>query len=146
MGRLVEKTRYLRFNFLQNISDFLVNISFSFLKFVRIIYHGLSHPKKSCDFTPIYPSLQTESISSSYTYDFNQDPSPQTFDIKRKLDEPHEAMSENTSFIQDPIASNTQILYMPLRLPQILHDFPTKTFLSLMENLKTLQLRNIYRF
>ena len=128
MGRLVEKTRYLRFSFLQNISDFLVNISFSFFKFVRIIYHGLSHPNKSCDFTPIYPSLQTQSISSSCTYDFNQDPSPQTFDIKRKPDEPHEAISENTSHIQDLVASNTQILYMPLRLPHILHDFPTKHY------------------
>ena len=46
MGRLEEKTRYLRFSFLQNVLDFLVNISFSFPRFARIIYHGLLHPRK----------------------------------------------------------------------------------------------------
>ena len=108
MGRLEEKTRYLRLSFLQNVLDFLVNIFFSFPKFVRIIYHGLVHPKKSCEFNPVYPSLKMESISSSYTSDFNQDPFPRTSDIKRHPDEPHDAIAEDTSFIQDPVAYNTQ--------------------------------------
>ena len=75
--------RYLRFIFLHNVLDFQVNISFSFRKFVRIIYHGLFQPKKIHEFTPVYPSQQTESISPSCPYDFTLDPPPETPDIKR---------------------------------------------------------------
>ena len=128
MGRLDEKTRYLGSNFLQNTLAFLVNIFFSFPKFIKIIYHGLFHSKQSFEFTPVYPSLQTESISSSCTSDFNQDLLPEIPDIKRQSSGPHDTIPEVMSFPQNYIASNIQKWYRPLYLPPILHDFPTKHY------------------
>ena len=108
MGRIEEKTRYLRFIFLQNVLDFHVNISFSFRNFVRIIYHGLFQPKKSHEFTPIYPSEQTESISPSCPYDFILDPPPETPDIKRQHDGPRDVVSKSMYFPQGFVSPNTQ--------------------------------------
>ena len=83
MGRLEEKTRYLTFGFPHNVLALLVNISFSFLKFVRIVCHGLFHSKQSHEFTVVYPSLLTKSISLSRMSNFSLDPSAKTPDIKR---------------------------------------------------------------
>ena len=95
MDRLEKKMRYLRFSFLHNVLDFLVNIYFSFPKFVRIVYHGLVHHKKSHEFTPIYPSMLTEIISLSRTSDFSLDPPP---DIKGHLDRSCDAISKSIYF------------------------------------------------
>ena len=108
MGRIEEKTRYLRFSFLHNVLDFHVNISFYFCKFVRIIYHGLFQPKKSHEFTPVYPSEQTESISPSCPYDFILDPPPETPNIKRQHDGPHDVISKSMYFPQGFVSPNTQ--------------------------------------
>ena len=67
-------------------------------------------------------------ISPSCTYDFILDPSPETPDTKRSPDEPHDAVFESELFPQDPVAYTAQIQYMPLHLPQILHDFPAKHY------------------
>ena len=120
--------RYLRFIFLQNILYFHVNISFSFHKFVRIIYHGLFQPKKSHEFTLVYPSQQMESISLSCPYDFILEPPPKTPGIKRQHDEPRDVVSKSMSFPQGSVAPNAQIRYMPFWRPRILHDFPAKHY------------------
>ena len=74
-----------------------------------------------------------ENISPSCTFGFSLDPPPETPDTKRSPDEPHDAVFESELFPQDLVASNAQIRYMPLRLPQILHDFPTKHYKYLLE-------------
>ena len=126
MSRLDEKTRYLRSSFLKNILDFLVNISFSFPKFIKIIHHGLFLSKKSFEFTPVNPSLQIESISSSYMSDFNQEFFLEIHEIKRLSSVPHDTIPEVMSFPQNFVVSNTQNRHIPLRFPQTLHEFPTK--------------------
>ena len=133
MGRLEEKMRYLRFSFLQNVLDFHVNISFYFCKFVRIIYHGLFQPKKSHEFTTVYPSQQMESISLSCPYDFILEPPPKTPGIKRQHDEPRDVVSKSMSFPQGSIPPNTQSWYMPFWFPHILHGFPAKYYKYLHE-------------
>ena len=128
MSSLEEKIKYLIFKFFQNLLVFLVNISSFFPKLAKIIYHGLFLPNKSCKFPPVYPSLQTEGIFPSYTYDFSLDLPLKIPDIKGKPDRPHDVIYEGSTFPQDPIASSNQIWYMPLHLPQTLHNFPEKHY------------------
>ena len=122
------KIRYLRSIFLQNILFVLVNISLSFPKFIKIIVHGLFHSRKSLEFTPVYPSLQTESISSYYTYDLDQDHWYETHDTKKQPCEPHNTEVEVAFFPHNSVSSNTQNWFKPLHLPHILHDFPIKHY------------------
>ena len=96
--------------------------------FIKIIHHGLFLSKKSFEFTPVNLSLQTESISSSYTPNFNQDLSLEIPDIKRQPSGPHDAIPKVMSFPQNFVVSNTKNWYIPLRLPQTLHELPTKHY------------------
>ena len=135
-------------NFLQDILSFLINYFMSIPELVKTIFHCLLHSKQNHKFTPVYPSLQTESISSSCAYDFDQELLFEPHDIKDQPCDPHDTTVDVTSFPHNCVSSNIQNRYRPLQLPLILHDFPTNTtstFLSLMVNPKTLQLRNIYK-
>ena len=123
-----ENTRYLRSGFLQKILSFLVSISFSFCKFIKIIPHGLFCPEKSFKFTLVYPSLQNESISSSCMSDSNQDLSFEVPDIKDYFSEPHNAAPEGISLPPNLVLSNTRSQYIPICFPQALHVFPTKHY------------------
>ena len=65
--------RYSTVNFFQGILYFLVIFLLSFLRQVKGAFHFLLHSKQGHGFTPIYPSLRTESTPSSCTYDCDQD-------------------------------------------------------------------------
>ena len=123
-----EKTRYLRSIFLQKILDFLVNILISFPKFIKIIHHGLFHSKQCFELNHVYPSLQTKSISSSCTTNFNPYLSPEILDINKHHSGPGDSIPKVMSFPQKSVVSNTQNRYIPLHLPQTLHEFPTKHY------------------
>ena len=120
-----EKIRYSNFSFLQDVLSFLVNFFLFFPKIVKIVFHCPLHSKQNHEFTPIYLSLRTESISSSYTFDFDQDPSFEPHDIKDHPCEPHETKVDNTSVPHSPVSSNIPNQYRPLHLPHVLHDFHT---------------------
>ena len=126
MGRIDENIRYSRSSFIQNILCFLVNISLSFPNFIKIIPHGLFHSKQSLEFTPVYPSLQIESISSSCTSTLDQDHFSEIPDTKKKSSEPHDTSPEVISCPQGSVSTDTQNRYMPLFLSHILHEFPIK--------------------
>ena len=91
-----EKIRYSSFGFLQDLLSFLVNFFLSFPKLFKTTFHCSLHSKQNHEFTLVYPSLRTESISSSYTFDFDQDPSFEPHDIKDHPCEPHETKVDNT--------------------------------------------------
>ena len=70
----------------------------SFPNLVKGIFHCLLHSKEGHGFIPVHPCLQIESISSSCTYDFDQDPS---IEPHKKNDHPcktHGATVDTTSF------------------------------------------------
>ena len=69
---------------------------------VKESFHFLLHLKQGQGFTPVYPSLRTENIPLSCTYDFDQDPS---IDQLKKNDHPcknHDATIDTTSFFDPP--------------------------------------------
>ena len=123
-----EKIRYSSFSFLQDLLSFLVNFFLSFPKIVKTVFHCSLHSKQNHEFTHVYPSLWSESISSSCTFDFDQDPSFEPHDIKYHPCEPHETIVDNTSIPHTYVSSNVPNWYRPLHLPLILHDFPTKHY------------------
>ena len=112
-----EKIRYSSFRFL-----------LSSPKLVKTVFHCSLHSKQNHEFTHVYPSLWTESISSSCTFDFDQYPSFEPHDIKDHPCEPHETTVDNTSIPHSSVSSNIPNRYIPLHLPLILHDFPTKHY------------------
>ena len=131
-----EKIRYSSFRFL-----------LSFPKLVKTVFHCSLHSKQNHEFTHVYPSLRTKSISSSCTFYFDQDPSFEPNDIKDNPCEPDENKVDNTSVPHSPVSSNIPNRYRPLHLPHVLHDFPTKHYKYLPKfdgESITLQLKNIY--
>ena len=122
-----EKIRYSSFSFLQDVS-FFVNFFLYFPNLVKTVFHSSLHSKQNHEFTPVYPYLRTEIISSSRTFDFEQDPSFEPRDIKYHPCQPHGTIVDNTSIPHSSVSSNIPNRYRPLHLPLILHDFPTKHY------------------
>ena len=101
-----EKIRYSSFSFLQDVLSFFVIFFLSFRKLVKTVFHCSLHSKQNHEFTHVYPSLRIESISSSHTFDFDQDPSFEPHDIKDNPCEPHGTTVDNTSIPHSPVSSN----------------------------------------
>ena len=98
-----EKIRYSSFIFLQDVLSFLVKFFLSFPKIVKTVFHCSFPSQQNHEFTHVYPSLWTKSISSSCTFDFDQDPSFEPHDIKYHPCEPHETKVDNTSVPHSPV-------------------------------------------
>ena len=76
----------------------------------------------------MYPSLRTESIASSCTFDSNQYISSETHDIKGHPCEPHETTVDNISISPNLVSPSIPSQYKPLHSLPILHDFPAKHY------------------
>ena len=102
--------------------------SYPFAKLVKRISQCLLHSKQNHEFTPIYLSLRTESISSSCTYDSDQDLSFEAHKNNYHPCNPHDTQVDITSFPHSFVSFNIQNQYRTLHLPHVLHDFPTKHY------------------
>jgi hypothetical protein len=49
-------------------------------------------------------------------------------DNQDRVDKPHEARADISPPVPDPTSSKIQHRYIPLKLPQVLHDFPPKYY------------------
>ena len=98
MERHGKKIRYSSLNLLQDILSFLVNFFLLFPKLVKEISHGLLHSKQCHGLTPVHPFLRTKGISSSCTYDFDQDPSVKPHKNNDHPCKTHGATVDTTSF------------------------------------------------
>ena len=117
-----EKIRYSSFRFL-----------LSFPKLVKTVFHCLLFSKQNHEFIFVYPSFQTESISLSCAYDFDQDLLFEPHKNNDQFCEPHETIVDNTSIPHSSVSSNISL------------QITTSTLLSLMENPRILHLRNVYK-
>ena len=123
-----KKMRYSSFSFLQDVLSLLVKFFLSFPKLVKTVFHCSLHTKQNHEFTPVYPSLRTESIPSLCMFDVDQYLSFKPYDIKGHPCDPLEAIVDNTSIPHSSVSSNIPNRYRTLHLPLILHDFPTKYY------------------
>ena len=123
-----KRIRYSSFNFLLDALSFFVNLLLSIPKLVKTVFHYALHSQQNHQFTPVYPSLRTESFPSPCTFDFDRDLSFEPHDLKGHPCEPHETTANNTSISHSSISSDIPNRYRPLHLPHILHNFPTKHY------------------
>ena len=63
------------------------------------------HSKEYHGFTFVYPSLQTENVTSSYTFDFDQDPSFEFHNINIHPCEHYDTKVDATLLVHDSIPS-----------------------------------------
>ena len=109
MERHGGKIRHLSVYLLKDILSFIVNFFLSFPKLVKGISHSLLHSKQGHGFTHVYISLRTGIISSSCTYDYDQDPSVEP---RKNNDHPYKnpsATVDTTSF-SESLGRNPQPL------------------------------------
>ena len=128
MERHGEKIRYSTVNFLQVILSFLVNYLLSFPEHVKTIFHCLFHSKQDHGFTLIYRSLKTEIMSSSCTFNSDQDLSFESHDINDQPCEPYDTKVDTLFFPHDSVPYKIQNRYRPLQLPHVLHESPRKHY------------------
>ena len=99
-----ERVRYFIFHFFQDALSCLVSLFLSFPKFIKTTFHGSFHSEQSYEYIPVYPSLRTESIASSCTFNLDRDLSPKAHDIKGHPCEPHETTVGNISILPNLVS------------------------------------------
>jgi hypothetical protein len=118
----MKENKYLKLDFFQIILLFVVSCLWSFPEQARQIFLHLLHANNDHDYTEIaYPPLEIIQISPQFITDFDQNLPPEPYDN-------HETKTDISPPVLDPTPSKTQHRYRPLKLPQILHDFPPKYY------------------
>ena len=123
-----ERLRYLSLHFSQDALSYLISLFLSFHKFIKTAFYGSIHSEQSYEYIHIYSSLRTKSIASSCTFDFDQDFSPESHDVKGHPYESHETSVNSVSIAPNLVSPSIPSQYKPLQLPPILHDFPMKHY------------------
>jgi hypothetical protein len=125
----MEENKYLKLDFFQGILLFVISCLWSFPEHVRQIFLYLLHANDDHDnLEIIYPPLKVIHISPQFITDFDKNIPSKPCDNHDQVDEPHEAKADISPPVLDPTSSKTQHRYIPLKLPQILHDFPPKYY------------------
>ena len=109
-----ERLRCSSLCFFQEALSCLVSLFLSFPKFIKTTFYASIRSKQSYEYIPIYPSLRTEIIASSCTFDFDQDFSPEAHDIKGHPCEPHEISVNSVSIALNLVSPNIPSQYEPL--------------------------------
>ena len=107
--------RYSTVNLLQDILSFLVNCFLSFPRLVKTVFCCLWYSEQGQGFTPVCPSLRTENIPSSYTPEFDQDPSVKPHNKNDPPYKTHDATVDTTSLFV-PLGNDLQ--------PQFDQEYP----------------------
>ena len=123
-----QRIRYSSFIFLQDVLSFFINLLLSIPKSIRTFFQYALPPKQNHEFTLEYPSLRIESPLSQCTFDLDRNLSFETHDLKDHPCEPHGTSMDNTYIPPSFVSSTTPNRYIPLHLPLIIHDFPTKRY------------------
>ena len=123
-----ERLRCSSLCFCQEALSCLVSLFLSLPRFIKTTFYGSIHLEQSYEYILVYPSLRTESIASSCTFDFDRDFSPEAHDIKGHPCEPHETSINSVSIAPNLVSPSLPSRQKPLQLPPILHDFPVKHY------------------
>ena len=114
--------------FFQDALSYLVILLLSFPIFIKTAFYGSAHSKQSYEYIPVYPSLQTESVASSCTFDYGLDFYLGEPDVKGHPSEIHETLDDTLAIIPNLLSSIFPSWYKLLQFPSILHDFPMKYY------------------
>jgi len=76
----------------------------------------------------IYLSFEDVNTSHSCITDLDESPWLKSYDVHDQSDEPKEIKVDTITSIPNLISTKTQEIFIPLKLPLVLHDFPPKNY------------------
>jgi hypothetical protein len=121
----MEENRYLKWDLLQIILLFVISYPCSFLEHAKQVFLYLLHSNNEHEnLAIVYPPLKVIHAYHHYITDFDKIFPSGPCDDHNQLDEPHETKADISPLVLDPTSSKTHHRYIPLKLPQVLHDFP----------------------
>jgi hypothetical protein len=120
----MKENRYLKWDLFQKFLLFITSCLYSFLEhakqiFIYPLYINDDHGKLAI----IYPPLKVAHAYPHCITEFDKIFTSGPCDDHDQVDEPHEAKANVTSPLLDPTSPKAQHRYIPLNLPQVLHDF-----------------------
>jgi hypothetical protein len=125
----MEENRYLKWDLLQSILLFVISYLCSFLEYAKQIFLYLLHSNDDHENLEIvYPPLKVVHAYPHCITDFDKKIPSGPCDDHNQVDEPHETKADISPLVLDPTSSKTQHRYRPLKLPQVLHDFPPEHY------------------
>jgi hypothetical protein len=108
---------------------FVISCLWSFPEHARQIVIHLLHANDDHDkLEIIYPPLKVIQISPHFITDFDKNITSKPWDNHDQVVEPDEAKADISPLVLDPMSSKTQHRYKPLKIPQVLHEFPPKYY------------------
>jgi hypothetical protein len=121
----MEENRYSKWDLFQSILLFVISYLFSFLEHAKQVFLYLLHLDDNHEkLAIIYPPLKVAHAYPHCITDFDKSFIVSPCDDHDQVDEPHEAKADVSSPLPSPTSSRAQHRYIPLKLPQVLHDFP----------------------
>jgi hypothetical protein len=121
----MEENRYLKWDLFQSILLFVISYLCSFLEHAKQIFLYLLHFNDDHEkLAIIYPPLKVAHAYPHCITDFDKKIPSGPCDDHDQVDEPHEAKADVSPPVLGPTSSKAQHRYIPLKLPQVLHDFP----------------------
>ena len=106
-----------------------MNYLWSFPECAKQFFLYLLHSNDDHDNPKIaYPPLKIIQIYPQFITDFNQNLPPKPCDNHDQVDESHETKAYISPLVLDKKPSKIHHRYRPLKLPQVLHDFPPEHY------------------
>jgi hypothetical protein len=125
----MEENKYLNLDFFQGILLFVVSCLWSFLEHVKQFFLYLLHSNDDYEnLAIVYPPLKFVHTYPHRITDFDKKIPSKPCDDHNQFDEPHETKYDISPLLLDPTPSKIQHKYIPLKLPQFLHDFPPEHY------------------
>jgi hypothetical protein len=125
----MKENRYSKWDLFQSILLFILSCLCSFLEhakqiFLYLLYFNDDHERLAIIFPPLY-------VAHAYPHlvvgsDKKFPPGPRN--DNDQVDESRETQADVSSTVLGPTSPKAQHRYIPLKLPQSLHDFPPKYY------------------
>ena len=90
--------------FFQDALSYLVILLLSFPRFIKTTFYGPAHSEQSHEYTPVYPSLRTESVASPCTSDYGLEFYPGAPDVKGHPCEIHETSDDSLAIVPNLVS------------------------------------------
>jgi len=123
------KNKFLKLTLFQDKIVFVINYLSSFHEHAKKFFLYVLHENDDHENLEIvYPPLKVIHISPYFVTDFDKNLPTEPCDNHNQVDEPHETKVDISPHVLDPTPSKIQHRYRPLKLPHIVHYFPTENY------------------
>ena len=109
-----ERLICLILRFFQEALFCLVSLFLSFPRFIKTTFYGSTHSEQSYEYIHVYPSLRTESVTSSCTSGYGLDFYLGAHDVKGHPCEIHETSDDSLAIVPNLVSSISPSRYKPL--------------------------------